>query len=232
MALKKLQIVPEVGKLQFDVSNAIDALFNPDELGFSSSTGWKTATAAQRDVPELQFTSSEPRTLAVRLFFDTYDTPDLPKRDVRRVHTDRVLKLTMVASATHRPPVCRLSWGSAGELFQGVLERLDQKFTMFMDDGTPVRATLSCSFKEWRRNQEDRKRQGLESSDVAKTRVVRRGDTLSSIAAEEYLDPGLWRPIGAANGIDDPLRLEPGRVLLVPRLLPDRTRPGGRATSR
>lgn len=233
--LIKLKIVPEKkgAKLQFDEKrDGIDAMFNPDELSFSSSVGWSKQNAKGRDVPELQFTTSEPRSLSVKLLFDTYDTPDPGKLDVRREYTDRILKLTLVDNVTHRPPVCRLQWGEAKELFQGVLERLDQKFTMFMDNGTPVRATLSCTFKEWRLNEEDRKRQGLESSDIAKTRIVKRGDTLSSIAAEEYLNPALWRPIGLANGIDDPLRLEPGRALLVPRLPGDGESAGKRTIVR
>ena len=58
------------------------------------------------------------------------------------------------------------------------------------------------------------------SPDVAKTRVVRRGDTLSAIAAEEYGDPAVWRPIARANGIVDPRRLPPGQVLTIPVLQP------------
>jgi len=226
VSLEKLQIVPEKqgGKLQFDDSQTIVALFNPDELSFNRSVGWQKQGAAQRDVPELQFTSAEPRTLTVKLFFDTYDTPDLPKDDVRKKHTDKVLGLTTVEQHgdKHRPPVCRLRWGSAGYFFQGVLERLDQKFTMFMDDGTPVRATLTCTFKEWRTNYEDLNRQNRQSADLAKSTVVRRGDSLSRIAAEEYLDPALWRPIALANGIDDPLRIKPGTTLIVPKLPMDR----------
>ena len=49
-------------------------------------------------------------------------------------------------------------------------------------------------------------------------RMVRRGDTLSHLAAEEYLDPGLWRPIAVENNVDDPLQIQPGRVLLIPKL--------------
>ena len=87
-----------------------------------------------------------------------------------------------------------------------------------MEDGTPVRATLTCSLKEWRTNKEDRQRQGLQSNDLAKRTSLRRGDTLSTIAADEYGDPEMWRPIAAANDLDDPLRLPVGRSLTVPRL--------------
>jgi nucleoid-associated protein YgaU len=89
---------------------------------------------------------------------------------------------------------------------------------LFLEDGTPVRATCRCTFKEWRSNPDDQRRQDTKSSDIPKSRVVRRGDTLSSIAAEEYLDPGKWRPIADENGIDDPLNLVPGKELLIPAL--------------
>jgi nucleoid-associated protein YgaU len=87
-----------------------------------------------------------------------------------------------------------------------------------MEDGTPVRATLTCTFKEWRTNTEDQRVQASLSADIAKALVVRRGDTLSGLAADEYLDPGLWRPIAVANHIDDPLRLPPGSRVVVPKL--------------
>jgi nucleoid-associated protein YgaU len=51
---------------------------------------------------------------------------------------------------------------------------------------------------------------------VAKQRIVKRGETLSSIAAEEYLDPAMWRPIADQNGLDDPFNLVPGTLLLLP----------------
>ena len=62
--------------------------------------------------------------------------------------------------------------------------------------------------------------QHKQSPDLAKTRVVRRGDTLSAIAAQEYDDPAMWRPIARANGIVDPRRLTPGQVLSIPVLPP------------
>jgi nucleoid-associated protein YgaU len=221
MALKKLQILVEKAGavLVFEQSSAIAALFNPNKLVFSKSVNWQEQGAAQRDVPELQFTNAQPRTLSVDLFFDTYDTPIPIKEDVR-TYTQKLFHLTTVETHgdKHRPPVCRLAWGAVGVFFQGVLERLEQQFTLFMEDGTPVRATSGCTFKEWRTNYDDLNRQQTQSSDIAKARIIKRGETLSSIAAEEYNDPGLWRPIATENDIDDPWSLAPGTVLLIPTL--------------
>lgn len=221
MALAKLKILVEKkgAVMVFQSSSAITALFNPEKLVFNKSVNWKRQGAAQRDVPELQFTNAQQRTLKVDLIFDTYDTSEASKEDVRG-YTTKILHLATVEKHgdKHRPPVCRLSWGATGVFFQGVLEQLEQQFTLFMEDGTPVRAKCACTFKEWRTNYEDINRQDTQSSDIAKTRTIKRGETLSSIAAEEYRDPRLWRPIAEENEIDDPLDLRTGTVLLIPTL--------------
>jgi len=226
MALNKLDklniLFEKPGQvLVFDKNNSIEVLFNPDKLVFTRSVSWTKESSAQRDVPELQFSNAQARTLKIDLIFDTYDNDktEEEKEDVQ-IYTKKLLNLTTVESHgdKHRPPVCRLSWGQVGVFFQGVLEQLEQQFTLFLENGTPVRATSACTFKEWRTNYEDLRNQGPESSDIAKKWIVKRGDTLISIAAMEYRDPGLWRHIADENDIDDPLSLPPGMTLLIPSL--------------
>ena len=212
MGLEKLTIEVEGG-------DDITALFNPNKLVLNRAVLWEEQGAKERDVPELQYKRAQPRTFNLELMFDTYDTPEAGKKDVRKEYTNKLLQLTLVDSKLHRPPVCTLFWGLFGEIFKGVLEKLDQQFTLFMEDGTPVRATCGCVFKEWRTNQQDERTQRKQSSDIVKSRIVKPGDTLSSIAAEEYRDPALWRFISDENGIDDPSNLPPGTKLLIPRLV-------------
>jgi nucleoid-associated protein YgaU len=42
------------------------------------------------------------------------------------------------------------------------------------------------------------------------------GDSLASVAYAEYGDPAEWRRLADYNGIDDPLRVRAGTVLLLP----------------
>jgi nucleoid-associated protein YgaU len=224
MALKQLQILIELpgSKLTFndkDPKNVINATFNPNKLTVSRSAKWENQKVAKRDNPELQFTGADPSTLNVELFFDTYDSPDKTKKSVR-TYTNKLHELTTVKQHgdKHRPPVCRLAWGTMSVFFQGVLQQLTNDFTLFMEDGTPVRATSKCTFTQWKSNSSDLKDQDLMSADVAKVWTVKRGQTLPSIATYEYGDPRKWRPIAQANGIDDPSRLTPGTILIVPAL--------------
>jgi len=225
MELKQLAILVETAgsTLQFGdetSESTIVAMFNPNKLSVTRSVQWQNQQAAKRDNPEMQYTGADPATLTIDLLFDTYDTPqpESAKRSVRTAYTDRLLHLTTVEQHgdKHRPPVCRLQWGSQGIIFQGVLQQLQVQYTMFTAGGTPVRATASCTFKQWVSNSRDLKNQDLMSSDVAKIWIVKRGQSLATIAAAEYGNPRAWRIIADANGIDNPLGLAAGTRLLLP----------------
>jgi nucleoid-associated protein YgaU len=213
MALEKLKILAEVRAKPRIFAPLIEALFNPNQLSITKTTHWKATPTPESDTSASKWMHGNPSTLNLDLFFDTYETG----MDVRQ-YTQQVVFLAEIKGEFHRPPICQLVWGELGVFFQGVLQSLNQNYTLFLADGTPVRATLKCTFQEWTSEDEQAKRDNKQSVDVVKTRIVRRGDTLSSIAAEEYNDPALWRPIAEANQIDDPLSLSPGRPLILPTL--------------
>jgi hypothetical protein len=215
VALAKLKITTKRGEQAKGGVTEIEAHFNPNRIVLSKSVALLKQPAKGRDVPEQQFGHGEPRTFNLDLLFDTYDTDSLPKQKVT-IYTDKLDSLTVVSEGLHRPPICELSWGTWGKFFEGVVEKVEHEYTLFMDDGTPVRATSKCTFKEYRDNPRDQAQQKGQSSDVAKHWVVRRGDTVSSIAGEEYGDPDLWRVVADHNDLDDPFDLEPGTTLLLP----------------
>jgi nucleoid-associated protein YgaU len=99
-----------------------------------------------------------------------------------------------------------------------VIERLSQRFTMFREDGVPVRATLNVTFREYKTIEEQLSERPTESSDWTKRRVVTEGDRLDLIAAIEYGDATVWRVIAEANDIDNPRLLQPGQEIRLPPL--------------
>jgi nucleoid-associated protein YgaU len=234
--LQKLTIYYEKDFLL--AQESIPALFNPGEITLTKSSTWEQqhpvgqggqgTTSVEQD-----FRSVEAERFSIELFFDTYESrsaaisaasvaasfvpggpsPGATATDVR-YYTAQIAALLEVDEDMHRPPICNLRWG-VFDIFDGVLISLDQRFTLFLDDGTPVRATLNCEFV-----QVDPLALELHSSDVVKTRQVRRYDTLQSLAADEYGDPAQWRPIALANGIINPRALAPGTILTIPKLRP------------
>jgi hypothetical protein len=219
MALTRVFIETDTG-LKVQASADTRIFFNPHEYQLQKRVDWKELKNRGADFPQLQFDKGGPRSLTMSLTFDTYESQE----DVRQ-YTSQVAKLAEVDGQKERPPVCTITWGPtvdpyAGLPFKGVLESLSQKFTMFLADGTPVRATLDVQFKEGEAPARQRRRnpRGSGSPLEPKRRVVREGDALWRIAAEEYGDPAQWRPIAVANNITTPRALDPGTELIIPSI--------------
>lgn len=220
MALTRLYIETERGPGDtIKAAAGSKIFFNPNQYTITKKATWTEAKVQGLGVPVQQFKNGEPRTLAMSLVFDTLEE----RSDVRKL-TGKLAKLVEVTS-DGKPSVCKIFWGpdqdnAAALSFQGVIETLTQKFTLFLDDGTPVRATVDLAMKESESPSKQKKRQGPKKGSPiqGRTHVVKTGDTLWAIAAAEYLDPARWRPIARANGIVDPRRLEPGTILLIPPL--------------
>jgi nucleoid-associated protein YgaU len=96
-----------------------------------------------------------------------------------------------------------------------VLVEAGQRFTMFLRDGTPVRAILSVRFQEFVRVEVEIER-GIFIGPPTLHNITE-GQTLSGLAADYLGDPALWRNIAQANNIDDPLHIPVGRSLQIPR---------------
>jgi hypothetical protein len=194
-----------------DTNDEIKVLFNPKEYIIEKKTPWKEHEIQGMDSPAVEFTLGERKRLSMELFFDTSEE----KKDVRE-HTDKIEELMLVNADEHRPPLLLFSWGNLK--FKCVLEDLVQRFTMFLNDGTPIRAILKVMFKEYSTAESQSQSKPRNSSDHTKRILMREGETLSSISAREYRDPTKWRVIASANNIENPLGVEPGTVLKLPPL--------------
>ena len=211
MTLEKLTIKAEKSN-PGDFSDEIKVLFNPSEITMTIPGG----TMGQHGL----VSAASQTSLSLNLFFDT-TLQKYPPENVQK-YTKKIVSLTQprIGKDQKRPPRCKLIWGTiSGKdsvlLADCFLETVTKKLTHFLEDGTPVRATLDCSFKEWKDPEKQKKIANPIDDPV---RIVKRGETLSSIATEEFGDPALWRIIAKENRIINPRNLEPGTVLTIPPL--------------
>lgn len=234
--LTKLRIKP----LPPSQLKPFDVPFNPTSYSITKPVTWSqqavstnstaaagttgTATRKALNAPMVEFGGGGSRILTLELFFDVTEPvlengQPVTYEDVREL-TNKIVKLTRIERKADpkQPPVCEISWGKAPSgsdfPFKGVVTNLVQNFTLFRSDGKPVRARLTVTFTEWINSEDDQKETDPEQT----TRVVKRGDTLSSIASEVYGNAKLWRLIAEANRLDDPRYLEIGKPLLIPKL--------------
>ena len=208
-----------------DPSARVTFLFNPKEFSVEKSNQYAEVNIPGLASPVFQFVRGNARSVTMDLFFDTYEEGS----DVR-IFTDRITGwdagsmfsslpgsakgLMDIDSELHAPPVCLFIWGAF--VFQCIIERVSKRFTMFLPLGIPVRATLSVTLKEYREVDIQVKELGLHSPDQTKSWTVKQGDSLWSIAVQEYGDPADWTLIAGANGIDNPRVITPGSELVIP----------------
>jgi len=205
----------------------VPCLFNPEEFTVEKSNQFAEVNIPGLSSPVFQFVRGNARSVSLELFFDTYENKIF--KDVR-LFTDRITGwdagsmfsglpdaakgLMDIDSDLHAPPICLFVWGTF--IFQCIIERVSKRFTMFLPEGIPVRATLNVTLKEYREVDVQVKELDLLSSDLTKSWLVKQGDTLWAIAAKEYGSPADWRLIADANRIDNPRLLEPGKELVIP----------------
>lgn len=190
----------------------LECKFNPKELSISKSAKWgqpPNANAASASAPEYQ--GAEPRQLTMELLFDEWEAL---AGDIRPA-VEMLLSWTQpVPDRTpSQAPIVEFQWGSKiGDFY---LKQASVKYTMFRKNGTPVRALANVTLQEVPAPPPPT---NPTSGGIAgrRTRMVMEGDSLHSIAFQEYGHPKYWRGLATANGIDDPLRVGVGSTLLIP----------------
>ncbi len=137
--------------INHDDGNSVVAHFNPKEVQIDKSVPWSKQKNAKGDNPALEYTDSENRTMSLELLFDTYEL----KTSVYEAGVEALTAMTLVrknaaSEEQKRPPLVEVRWGAEANFprFKGVIESLSVKYTMFLPDGTPVRATCSLKLKE------------------------------------------------------------------------------------
>jgi nucleoid-associated protein YgaU len=204
-------------------------MFNPTDFQLTKGLQLAEMNVPGLDSPLQQFVRGQTEKLTVRLFFDTTDRGGGPFAKSVTEETDKFYAFVKIDSKTHAPPVCIFEWGRGfpganlpkeerqrRERFTGVVESVQQEFTLFSARGTPLRATLTVTMREYKTLQTQRDELNLKSRDRTHDHVVQRGETLSGIAGEAYGNPADWRPIAEHNAVVNPRRLRPGTILEIP----------------
>ncbi|MBN1643163.1 MAG: LysM peptidoglycan-binding domain-containing protein [Anaerolineae bacterium] len=203
-----------------DTGEPVRCMFNPNEYTLTKQNRWQRGETKGKNVPRLKFSQGGSQTLKLQLFFDTY----AEGTDVR-THTDPLWDMMMVntdktnpRSNKSEPPPVMFQWG--GLAFEAVITSMTQKYTLFLKDGTPARATVDITLEQLG-DEEDFAAQNPTSGggEAPKTRMVHAGERIDLIAYEEYEDATQWRRIAEANGLTHPLRLRPGQRLVIPPLI-------------
>ena len=123
-------------------------MFNPTEISVSKKskvTENRGARTENQGIPKTSFAHPNASIIKIQnIIIDCYE------REKNRDVGEEMKKLTQTVKfidSEERPPIYLFSWGKINYL-RCYVESLDYKLTMFLEDGTPVRAKASITLKE------------------------------------------------------------------------------------
>jgi nucleoid-associated protein YgaU len=194
----------------------VDFKFNPKEYSIQKSASWESKPArgaTKTTMPE--FKGAEPRSMTLEVFLDATDqgAKDI-RKDIESLFNCCTPVTHTVGKNKPSPPFVQFCWGRTTS-FTAFVKQVSVKYMLFKANGTPIRATASLTLQEIpRQNGPQNPTSG--GLAVQRTHTVVSGDSLPSVAYQEYGRPALWRALADANRVDDPHRLPVGLHLLVP----------------
>jgi nucleoid-associated protein YgaU len=200
-----------------DEDKTLECMFNPTEYRLSQNVEVSRESVAARPGGKAQYVGTTALTLTMQLFFDDFASAN---GDV----TPKISTLLKWQHPTSKsmdgkrpvPPLIRFEWGNTWlSTFQGVLTSVDVSYTLFRKDGTPIQAKVDITI-EGAGKVVALPNPTSHAIDSRRVRILTEGDSLQSIAYQELGNATYWRAIAELNGIDDPLRLAAGRVVLIP----------------
>lgn len=145
---------PQLEKAKLKAYNGeapdIELMFNPSQISFSRRINWQEHPGNRGTtlLPKINFSGVQPYQFTLKqLIYDTYETKesvmmfiDVIKKGVE----------TIEGMSDKRPPVYKFTWKD--EYFYCVMISLTYTLTMFLTDGTPVRAMVDISLQEVDKN--------------------------------------------------------------------------------
>ncbi len=189
--------------------------FNPKDYSITRAAEWAAPTNKKGSVAP-EYVGPRASSVTIEMFLDESDKED---GDISKVVGKLIgyVNPEPKSSQKQKPsaPHVQFIWGTSIE-FKGYLEQVAVKYTLFRQNGNPIRGTATLTLKEIVSTPG---RQNPTSGGVPGNRAHRvvAGDTLASIAYAEYGNANQWRVLGDANpDVDDPMRLRPGTSLLIP----------------
>ncbi|EJL23189.1 hypothetical protein [Novosphingobium sp. AP12] len=210
---------------------AIDVQFNPDSMKVSFANQLVQPSGGDQSAGNggMQFVGAGTTKLALTLWFDVTQPSKTPVDDVRRMTRDIIHFITPRDGKKDPkkkvPPAARFVWGSF--VFDGMVESLEESLEFFSPEGKPLRASVAISMTQqkilvskFEGAGDAPKRPGQRPMTPA-----RQGDSIQQLVADQGAgaapagasgpapQDGGWQSVAAGNGIEDPLRLQPGALV-------------------
>jgi hypothetical protein len=132
----------------------VNFLFNPTDYKLSKTNKWgEKDNDGKKGTKKFGFQETGRVKLSLTLHFDTLMAPESREEpyDVR-YHTNDLWKMMEIKKNTPKgkkpaPPLVEFQWGKL--VFVAFIESMDQKYTLFREDGVPVRCEVTVNLTQF-----------------------------------------------------------------------------------
>lgn len=191
---------------------------NPQDISLNQEVTYSTDTPLGASGTNLKYRYHQPEVLAFTILLDDTGAVFESDQHIKGGIESEIKKLQAVLldfdGDIHEPNYVGVSWGTL--VFKGRATLVDTKYTLFGEDGSPLRVEISVKIQKSISDETRNAQEGKNSPDLTHERVVKEGDTLPLMTYRIYGDTRYYLDVAEANGLDDFRNLIPGTILYFP----------------
>lgn len=201
---------------------------NPEKYSFNYAIQHNDEQPQGTSSQQFGYRNTEPQELTFEFLFDSTGvlggsdllgnlTGGLLAKEKKTLMEDFALFRQVVYdynADTHEPHYIKMVWGEL--LFNCRLTSMSVNFKLFKPDGTPIRATATCTFREIVEENLRVAQENAQSPDLTHLRTVKEGDTLPLMCHRIYGDSSLYLEIARVNKLKNFRQLEVNQQLFFP----------------
>jgi hypothetical protein len=216
-ALKKMEIFSYSDEKFQTLEEKFAATLNPDSYSQKYQVKYAEEQSSGTSGMQLKFDKIEPQTMEFEYIFDQTGALEGTESTEKGVENDidAFKSLTLGYDGNiHRTRYLILVWGTL--LFKCCLENLDVTYKLFKPDGTPLRATVKASFKEFKEDERRVAEENSSSPDLIHRRQMKSGDHLPLMVHCIYGDKKFYPQVARFNDLTSFRNIEEGEYIALP----------------
>lgn len=176
---------------------------NPEQYSQNYKVNYNTRSGSGQHGAEGRYKGTAPEELRLEFIFDGTETVQGYAQAGKTVREQIEAFVNFVYRPNgkiHRPKFLQINWGSF-LVFPCFLTNLDINYTLFEENGDPLRAKLNCTFKKYTPREEAERATRNSSSDLTHRRLIQPGERLDLITNQIYSNPKYVLEVAKANNL-------------------------------
>jgi hypothetical protein len=176
-------------------------MMNPDSIKWQRSLEYFTEQGQGDNAPAQKYKSTPSEVLSFDIVIDCTGIVNAQRTNMK-TEIDALKAIIFEYDGNiHRPNFVKIRWGKEID-FQGVLTSFGTSYTLFNQDGNPLRAKISLSFNKYISALTAKKLNAEQSPDMTHRVTVQEGVALPQLCYNIWKDDSFYIQVARYNGLN------------------------------